>query len=176
MSLSPVARLQAVLFAAPHPLSVDELTNFLKATPEDVEEWLQSLQQILATDQDSGLCLDRVAGGYRLGTKPECGEYVENVTAVVKPGSLSPAALETLAIIAYKQPITRAEMESIRGVRVESALTSLLERDLITEVGRKDAPGRPVLFGTTDTFLAHFGLHDLNDLPPLSDEDVANHS
>lgn len=172
MSLSPIARLQAVLFAAPHPLDNDELMNLLAATPDEVEAWLAELQKTLVENKDSGLLLERVAGGYRLATKPELGEYVENVTSVIKSGSLSPAALETLAIIAYKQPITRAEIEAIRGVRVESALTSLLERDLITEMGRKDAPGRPVLFGTTDTFLAHFGLNTLENLPPLDE----NHS
>lgn len=146
--------------------------ELLKAAPDEVETWLVELQEALLENNDCGLLLEHVAGGYRLATKPELGDYVENVTSVVKPGTLSPAALETLAIIAYKQPITRAEIEAIRGVRVESALTSLLDRDLITEMGRKDAPGRPVLFGTTDTFLAHFGLSTLKDLPPLDE----NHS
>lgn len=172
MSLSPIARLQAVLFAAPHPLDKPELSQLLKATPDEVDVWLAELEKVLLECNDSGLFLERVAGGYRLATKPELGEYVENVTTVVKSGSLSPAALETLAIIAYKQPITRAEIEAIRGVRVESALNALLERDLITEVGRKDAPGRPVLYGTTDTFLVHFGLNSLEDLPSLDE----NHS
>lgn len=171
MSLSPIARLQAVLFAAPHPLDKDELVQLLNAAPDEVDTWLAELQKELLENEHSGLFLERVAGGYRLATKPELGAYVENVTSVVKAGTLSPAALETLAIIAYKQPITRAEIEAIRGVRVERALTSLLERDLITEVGRKDAPGRPVLFGTTETFLAHFGLNTLNDLPQLDEND-----
>lgn len=175
MSVSPIARLQAVLFAAPHPLEKAEMMELFDATSDEVNIWLDKLQQTLAADANSGLQLEHVAGGYRLATKPEVGEDVELVTSVVKSGALSPAALETLAIIAYRQPITRAEMESIRGVRVESALTALLDRDLITELGRKDAPGRPVLFGTTDTFLAHFGLGHLKDLPPLA-EDLSNHS
>lgn len=167
MRLHPLGRLEAVLFAAPHTLNFAELLSLLETDEETLRDLLAALEAKLADDPESGLMLDRVGGGYRLATKPAAGEWVERVTAVTKAGGLSPAALETLAIIAYRQPVTRAEIEAIRGVRAESALVALLERGLIEEQGRKEAPGRPVLFGTTDQFLAVFGLQGLADLPPL---------
>jgi len=94
---------------------------------------------------------------------------VEKLHQTPRNVGLSPAAIETLAIIAYKQPITRAEIEALRGVRVDSAITTLLERGLIREAGRKDAPGRPILYGTTQKFLQYFGLNDLRELPALED-------
>lgn len=170
MPLDPLGRLQAVLFAAPHTLTPAELAVLLDCDEDDIRKQLAALRVKLDADPASGITVERVAGGYRLATKPEAGEWVERVRVVVKPGGLSAAALETLAIVAYRQPVTRAEIEAIRGVRSESALVALLERGLIEEVGRKDAPGRPVLFGTTERFLAAFGLDSLDDLPPLPAE------
>lgn len=170
MSHPTLAALSAVLFAAPRPLSAKELAEYLNCTVPQVHTALEALRAKLAADADCGLMVERVASGYRLATKPEVGEYVARVCEVVKSGTLSNAALETLAIVAYRQPITRAEIEAIRGVRSDSAINALLERGLIEECGRKEAPGRPVLFRTTQEFLIHFGLDDLSQLPPLPDE------
>lgn len=167
MTHPPLAALEALLFAAPRPLSEKELAELLDCSVAEAQSALQALQKKLAEDNDAGLQVDKAAGGYRLATKPSLGGYVERVTEVVKSGSLSHAALETLAIIAYRQPVTRAEIEAIRGVRSDSAINALLERGLIEEQGRKEAPGRPVLFGTTEDFLIHFGLNDLSELPDL---------
>lgn len=167
MSQPTLAALSAVLFAAPRTLSAKELAEYLDCTVPEVHVALKALQEKMATDEDCGLMVERVANGYRIATKPEQGEYVARVSEVVKSGSLSNAALETLAIIAYRQPITRAEIEAVRGVRSDSAVNALLERGLIEECGRKEAPGRPVLFQTTTDFLLHFGLDDLSQLPPL---------
>lgn len=163
----PLSVLEALLFAAPRPLNVKELAELLDSSVALVQTRLNELEVRLRNDHDSGLQVERAANGYRLATKPETGEYVERVTEVVKSGSLSNAALETLAIVAYRQPITRVEVETIRGVRSDSAVNALLERGLIEEQGRKEAPGRPVLFGTTAEFLVHFGLNDVTELPPL---------
>ena len=102
-------------------------------------------------------------------TKPELAVYLEKLKKVPRQVPLSQAALETLAIIAYKQPITRAEIETIRGVRVDSSLSTLLERGLIEETGRKEGPGRPILYGTTKGFLKYFGLNSLDELPIVDD-------
>jgi segregation and condensation protein B len=167
LSSELVRSLQAILFAAANPMSSEELGKVLEISVERVAELLTELGLKMLNDEYCGIQLDESAGGYRLVTKPETGVYIEKVTQIIKPGSLSIAALETLAIIAYKQPITRAEIEAIRGVRVESPLNTLIERELIAEVGRKDAPGRPVLYATTDQFLSLFGLNSVQDLPPL---------
>lgn len=167
MSSPSIAALQSLLFAAPRPLRAKELAEYLDCTVPQVHELLEHLGDKLKADADSGIMVERVANGYRLATKPALGEYVAKVSEVVKSGSLSNAALEALAIIAYRQPITRVEVEAIRGVRSDSAINALLERGLIEECGRKEAPGRPVLFQTTTDFLIHFGLEDLSQLPPL---------
>lgn len=170
MDTPHLAALQAVLFAAPQPLTVEELAGLFDAAVPDVRRSIERLAESMGADPTCGLQVERAGGGYRLATKPAHGDFVERITQVVKAGSLSAAALETLAIIAYRQPITRVEIEEIRGVRVGSALTTLQERDLVEEKGRKEAPGRPVLYGTTDAFLLHFGLHDLSELPTLDTE------
>lgn len=170
MQQPSIAALQAVLFAAPRPYSLEELANIFECTVAQIEVVLHQLADAMAHDADSGLQVDKVAHGYRLATKPQLGEYVSRVTEVIHNGGLSNAALEALAIVAYRQPITRVEIETIRGVRSDSAVNALLERGLIEEQGRKEAPGRPVLFGTSDAFLHHFGLNSVEELPPLEDE------
>lgn len=170
MNKPSIAALEAILFAAPRPFNLKELAEHLDCTVPEVHQLVQELEEKLASDPERGLIVDRVAHGYRLATKPELGEYVSRVSEVVRTGSLSQAALETLAIVAYRGPITRAEIEAIRGVRSDSAVNALLERGLIEECGRKEAPGRPVLFQTTEDFLLHFGLNDLSELPPLPEK------
>lgn len=173
MSGLSLAAVEALLFSAPVPLSLKRLAELLDCTVAEAQTGIQQLKLKLAGDGDCGLMVDRVAHGYRLATKPDVGHYVERVSEVVKSGSLSNAAMETLAIVAYRQPVTRVEVEQIRGVRSDSAVNALLERGLIEEQGRKDAPGRPVMFGTTQQFLLHFGLNDVTDLPPLPVPDTS---
>lgn len=170
MNKPSIAALEALLFAAPRPFTLKELAVHLDCTVPEAHKLLQELESRLASDPECGLMVDRVVHGYRLATKPEFGEYVSRVNEVIRTGSLSQAALETLAIVAYRGPITRVEIEAIRGVRSDSAINALLERGLIEECGRKEAPGRPVLFQTTTDFLMHFGLNDLSELPPLPEK------
>ena len=160
-----VAALEALLFAAPEPVSLDQLAAALEVEPPLVAAALEQLERHYA--EGHGVELRQVAGGYRLVTRPEFAAFIERLHRPRRP-SLSRAALETLAIIAYRQPITRAEIEAVRGVSVESPLATLLEQGLIAEVGRRDGPGRPILYGTTPRFLEAFGLRDLSQLPPLS--------
>ena len=114
--------------------------------------------------------LQQVAGGWQLVTKAQYFHYVERLSEE-RDKRLSPAAMETLSIVAFKQPITKQEIEHIRGVRIEKIMSKLLEMELIRELGRKDTIGRPILYGTTDTFLQCFGLNDISDLPELTEAD-----
>lgn len=158
------APLEALLFLAAQPLSTGELARRLSTTEELVEKLVEELREEYQA-RGSGLQIVRVGGGYRLCTRPQLARYL--VPIQEPPGRLSPASLEVLVIVAYRQPVTRVQIESVRGVRSERALSTLVERDLVSEVGRLDAPGRPFLYGTTDTFLETFGLDKIEDLPPL---------
>ena len=120
--------------------------------------------------ENRGLCLRKVAGGYQLCAKPQHYALLKQLERVQEV-KLSAAAMETLAIVAFKQPVTRGEMEAIRGVKVDGVVNTLLEYGLICEAGRKEALGRPILYATTDKFLLTFGLNSLKDLPALPDED-----
>lgn len=164
-----------MLFCAPKPIPVEELARILSLQTAQVRNLLVRLEEEYA-DEERGFFLEWVGGGVRLCSKPQYAPYIEELGRSTSSAPLSQAALETLAIIAYKQPITRPQIEAIRGVRVESALTSLIDRGLVEEKGRFDGPGRPILYGTTDEFLVRFGLNDLSELPPLkegeSDEEL----
>lgn len=162
------AIIEAILFTAPEPVPLKRLCEVTGADAASVQAALEGIACHLRR-QEHGFELVEVAGGYRLVTKKEFSHYIE---ALLQPQKsfLSPSALETLAIVAYRQPVTRAEIEAIRGVNCERSIRTLLERGLIKETGRKDAPGRPLLYGTTDEFLEHFGLRDLSQLPPPPDE------
>jgi segregation and condensation protein B len=131
---------------------------------------MQELKDDLAA-ATRGLQIVETAGGFQMGTVPELAPYLERAFSEDVSSNLSTAALEALAIIAYKQPVTRIEIESIRGVRSEHVLENLLKRKLIKISGRKEGPGRPLLYGTTTDFLKYFGLKELADLPPLDIED-----
>ncbi len=159
------AGLEAVLFAAGDPVSVEQLRNVLEKDMAQVEDLLNSFRQEL-DERGSGLTLRQVAGGWQLVTRPEYFHTVERLTEVVDR-KISTPTMETLSIIAFKQPITKQEIEQIRGVRVERALAKLLELELICEKGRKPVIGHPILYGTTDVFLKSFGLNGLEDLPVL---------
>lgn len=160
--------IEALIFASSEPLKVKEIAGILGLAEETVRELIRELQQEYQ-EKRRGIQILEVAGGYQFLTNPDCAPYVEKLKKVPRQPTLSQAALETLAIIAYKQPITRAEIETLRGVRVDSSITTLLERGLIQEAGRKDGPGRPILYVTTNDFLKYFGLKSLDDLPLVDD-------
>ncbi len=154
---------EALLFVANEALSIKELARLTHASEVEVAA---ALQQIEADFVERGVVLREIAGGYRFATAPAAREAVEAYLLPPKT-SLSMPALETLAIVAYSQPVTRNEIEAIRGVSADSVISTLLDRNLIAEAGRKDVVGRPVLYKTTPEFLEAFGLRSLDDLPPL---------
>lgn len=155
--------LEAVLFAAGEPLSVAEIAAVMQLEKPQVWELLTNLSHVYE-DAGRGLMLREVGGGYQLVTKPEHYRMLSSL-GKKKEIKLTNAAMETLAIIAFKQPVTRAEMEAIRGVKVDGVVNTLLELELIAEAGRKKALGNPILYATTDKFLTVFGLSSINDLP-----------
>lgn len=158
-------QLEALLFAAGEPLSVAQIAAVMQLDKPQVWELLTLLEEA-CNEENRGLCLRKVAGGYQLCAKPQHYDMLKQLERVQEI-KLSPAALETLAIVAFKQPVTRSEMEAIRGVKVDGVVNTLLEYGLICEAGRKEALGRPILYATTDKFLLSFGLNTLEDLPPL---------
>ncbi|HUE88857.1 MAG TPA: SMC-Scp complex subunit ScpB [Vicinamibacterales bacterium] len=162
------AIVEALVFASPEPLTPKMLFKLLNDEPrEDVMAALQALQQDY--EQRAGLHLAEVAGGYQITTRPEFHDWVRRLFHERTTQKLSVQSLETLAVIAYKQPITAAEVGEIRGVNTSGVLSTLMERHLIKIVGRKNVIGRPFLYGTTREFLIRFGLRDLNDLPRVED-------
>lgn len=159
---------ECLLLVGGGPVTVEQLAEALGAPPQTVHALLWELQQDYGS---RGLQIQAVAGGYQLCTRPELAQYVQQFLRLDHREPLSQAALETLAIIAYRQPITRAEIEAVRGVRSDHVIDRLLERHLAREVGRKQTLGRPFLYGTTEGFLRHFGLQDLEGLPALEGDD-----
>lgn len=159
--------LEALLFISADPLPMNRIVSLLGAvSKQEVEHALLSLKHEYE-QEGRGLHLAEIAGGYRILTKPDYAPWIKRLEKVKAPPRLSRSALESLAIIAYKQPIVRAEIEQIRGVETSGVLRTLLERKLVRIVGRKEEPGRPIMYGTTKFFLEHFGLRDLSQLPPL---------
>jgi len=164
-----VEALEALVFASPEPITPRQLFKLLDTEPkEDVETALRELQARYEA-RGGGLQLVHVAGGYQIVTRPELADYVRRMFHERTTQKLSVQALETLAVIAYKQPITAAEITEIRGVNTSGVLATLLERHLVKIVGRKNVVGRPFLYATTKEFLIRFGLNDLNDLPKIED-------
>lgn len=159
--------LEAFLFVSSSPVLPGRINALFGIDEKTIENAFDELSVKYSGD-DSALRLIKVAEGYRLSTAPELAPHVKKFFKDQRP-RLSRASLETLSVIAYKQPVTRIDVESIRGVNVEGPLWTLLERGLIRIAGRKDAPGRPILYGTTRLFLEHFGLNTLKDLPLLNE-------
>ncbi|MFZ5875513.1 MAG: SMC-Scp complex subunit ScpB [Nitrospirota bacterium] len=165
--LKPIV--EALLFVAAEPMPINKLCEILEGVErERVAACLDDLREQYRQG-DHGFTVAEVAGGYQLVTLPEAAPWLRKLSAAKAPPRLSKPALETLAIIAYKQPLTRPEVESIRGVDVAGVVKTLMDRRLVKIVGRKDVPGRPMMFGTTKEFLHAFGLKDLADLPTLKD-------
>ncbi len=163
-----LGHLEALLFAAGEPLPLEKIGAALELNTSETEELVEALKTSYAGEA-RGLRIRKIAGGIQLTTKPELFTTIQKLVAQQEI-KLSNAAMETLAIIAFKQPVTRSEMEAIRGVKVDGVVNTLLDLNLITEAGRKDVIGRPILYGTTDLFLVTFGLDSLHDLPEIPEE------
>src|SRR5437016_7387313 len=184
MTLELKKIIESVMFAAERPLSTKELRQiFAEATDEEnpgttegfrnvreaqIAAALEELKVEYDTQQRS-FQLAEIAGGWRLVTHPKYAPWVKKLLDEARPHRLSPPSLETLSIIALRQPIARADIAAIRGVEVDGVIKTLLERDLITIVGKSEAPGRPMLYGTTQKFLEHFGLRDIDDMPKAAE-------
>ncbi|GAB2500156.1 SMC-Scp complex subunit ScpB [Alkalibacterium psychrotolerans] len=176
--MKELASYEALLFVAGEDgLKLEELAQLTRSTPDHVSASLKRLKVKYESDEESGLTLIETADNIRLVTKKSLSPLVQLYAQSPLSKQLSKASIETLAVIAYKQPITRMEIEEIRGVQLSSSLQKLKLRQLIQEIGRLDAPGKPVLYGTTDYFLDYFGLNDLTELPELEiEEELTNQS
>lgn len=169
-----VSVLESILFAYSDPLSLKDLSAVFEKKGEklrvsDIKQALDLLEQKYH-EPSSGLKLIKVEDKYQISTRSENYEYVSLLLNPVKKKSLTQASLETLSIIAYKQPATKIEVENIRGVKSDKAISTLLEAGLIEEAGRLDKIGRPIIYKTTDKFLLHFGLGSVRDLPAITEE------
>lgn len=176
--MNEFATYEALLFVAGEEgLRLNDLAQLTKATTDHVKMCLEELAENYLNNETSGLKLIETAETYRLVTKKQYSGVIEQYARSPLSKKLSKASVETLAVIAYKQPITRMEIEDIRGVQLSSSLQKLKLRNLIQEIGRIEAPGRPVLYGTTEYFLDYFGLNDLTELPELEvEEEIENQS
>ncbi len=161
--------LESLLFVSETPLAVKRVASMVKDTSaEEVEQAFRELKDEI-NGMDRSFQVSEIGEGYQLVTRPEYHRWAKELYKVISKTRLSKAALEALAIIAYKQPVTRAEVEAIRGVEVSNLIQSLLEKKMIRILGRAETPGRPLLYATTHEFLIHFGLKDLSDLPKVSE-------
>ena len=165
---------ESILFVADTPLSFDRLANILEEFDrDDIRRAIDAIT-FDCNSQRRGIELVQVAGGYQFRSRPECADYIRRLKKV-KPARFSPSALETLAIVAYRQPVTRGEVEYLRGVDSGGILKSLLDRKLIKIIGKKDIPGKPLIYGTTREFMETFNLKDLASLPTLREiEELAD--
>ncbi len=166
------AIIEALLFVAPGPVTVQQLAAGTEHTQHEIEKSIKILQE--RYEKSGGLALQEHKGKYQITTKPILGSMIEKFLGLQATSRLSRAGLETLAIISYKQPVTRPQLDDIRGVNSDGVMKSLLSKGLIEEMGRAEGPGRPILYGTTTEFLQYFGLNSLKELPPLDlgDEQV----
>lgn len=159
--------LEALLFVSDEPVSSAALAQVLEADRQEVDRACEELARAYE-ERRAGIVLRNVAGGWRLATDPAVAPAVERYVMASRHTRLTKAALEALAIVAYKQPVTRHQVSAIRGVNSDGVLRALVERGLVAEVGREDGPGRPMLYGTTPEFLERLGLPSLSDLPALA--------
>lgn len=156
--------MESLLFVADEPVEIERLAEALEVREDAIEA---ALQEMSADGAHRGVRLQRKGDRVQLVTRPEAAAHIERFMGLEKSGRLSQAALETLSIIAYRQPCTRAQIEAVRGVNSDSVIANLLTKGLVEEVGRMETVGHPFLYGTTFSFLQHFGLERLEDLPPL---------
>ncbi|MBQ8081783.1 MAG: SMC-Scp complex subunit ScpB [Clostridia bacterium] len=161
---------EAMLFVAGEPVAVMDIAKALDTPFTQVSEAIDLMAEEM-NRQRRGIIIKRFGEHVQLSTRAEFAPYVERLLQPVQKQSLSQSALETLAVIAYRQPVTKLEIEQVRGVKCDYSVQSLLNKGLIADMGRKEAVGRPILYGTTDAFLSHFGLRTLEDLPKPPDEE-----
>lgn len=163
-----MSRIEALLFVVgDEGMTVKQLAQYLEVEPMDIEAGLSELQTRYEESAASGIMIKQLAGTYQLITKPEVADAIKKLVENPTNQVLTAASLEVLAIIAYKQPIARAEVEEIRGVKSERPIATLVSRALVQEVGRVEGTGRAILYGTTKEFLNYFGLKNISELPPL---------
>jgi segregation and condensation protein B len=160
--------IEALIFAASEPIGLKTIANILEIDEHTVKQLILDLINEYR-QAEHGIQIVAVANGYQFCTNRECAVYLEKLQKAPRNVSLSQAAIETLAIVAYKQPVTKGEIEALRGVNIESPLNTLLEKQLVEEAGRKDVVGRPILYRTTNKFLKHFGLNNLTELPAIAE-------
>jgi len=161
--------IEAILFVSGEPLQTAAIAHAMEVTEIEINNAVDELE----SDYDfnrRGICIKRFGSHIQLSTRADYAPYIEKLLQPVQKQSLSQAAMETLAVIAYKQPVTKLEIEAVRGVKCDYSVQSLVNKGLIEEVGRKETLGRPILYGTTDSFLSHFGLRTLSDLPQPADQ------
>lgn len=166
--MKELAALEAVLFVTEHPVPARELAEVLELPAKRVNELLEELGQRMA-EREAGLVLKSTAGGWRLYSHPDAYPYLERFSSSATARKLSSAAMETLAVVAYRQPVSRSQIAEIRGVDSDSAVRTLERFGFIEEKERLDIPGNPAVYKTSELFLEKMGLHDLSELPPLAD-------
>ena len=162
------AIIEAILFTMGESVELDKIASAIELDKKETKKLIEELQKEYRNSQNIGMNIIELDGAYKMCTKPEMYEYLIRIAKQPKKRVLTDVLLETLSIIAYKQPVTRAEIEKIRGVSSEHAVSKLIEYNLVQELGRLDAPGRPLLFGTTEEFLRSFGVQSVDELPVLS--------
>lgn len=160
--------IESIFFVSEKPISVADIAKSLKIEKKEIQRAIDALSNHYK-EQNSGICIVKVAGGYQMCSNPDNEVWVKKIFNEKSRHHLSPASLETLAIIAYKQPITKMEIEALRGVNVDGVVRHLYKMGLIKIAGKKEAVGRPFLYATTRKFLEHFGLNSLSDLPKLEE-------
>jgi len=159
------ARIEALLFVSPELISIPQIANALNSSVREVEKSLEELDRLFV---NRGIRLQRVSRSVQLITAPEISADVQRFLDLEETSRLSRAALEVLAIVAYQEPVTRPQIDAVRGVNSDSVMRTLLRHGLVDEVGRTDGPGRPFIYATTSDFLNHFGLTSIKELPPLN--------
>lgn len=165
------AIIEAILFTMGEAVELEAIASAIEHDEDTTRRIIRSMMDEYDT-QERGIQIIELDGAFQLCTKPDMYESIIKVTHVPKKHVLTDVLLETLSIIAYKQPITKQEIEAIRGVKTDHAVNKLVEYNLVCEVGRLDAPGRPILFGTTEEFLRYFGIHSLDDLPVMNPDKI----
>ena len=163
--LSLLDKIEGLLFVAPGPVTISQISSSLEITNNEVEKVIEGLSARYG--ESGGLCIQNHKGRIQITTKPGLSPVIEKFLGLQATSRLSKAGIETLAIIAYKQPITRPRLDDVRGVNSDGVIKSLLSKGLIEELGRGEGPGRPIIYGTTTEFLQYFGMASLTDLPPL---------
>lgn len=168
-----MARIEALLFVAPESVSPGQLARALEVTPRKVEKELDEIEKLY---EGRGICLQRHDNKVRLVSHPQAAAIIEHFLGLEISKPFSRAALEALSIIAYQQPVTRPQIDAVRGVNSDGVIRSLLSKGIIEEVGRAEGPGRPILYSTTPEFLGHFGLLSVEELPPLNIDGLTSQS